>query len=124
MINDERSPKLESPNRETGPVGVPFDLRNSVFLRRSTFGFRHYREPPQVGAYTAYHGVPWISDTQWLSNRRFPTLSVSHPMGEGRLAAGRQAGGEGERDPKFDVVRVRPKGCCIRSQFCKFEFGE
>ena len=55
----------------------------------------------------------------------FPlTLSVSHPMGEGRLAAGRQAGGEGERDPKFDVVRVRPKGCCIRSQFCKFEFGE
>src|SRR5204863_4759161 len=38
--SDKRSPNLEIRNGETGPVGVRFDLRTSVFLRNSSFGFR------------------------------------------------------------------------------------
>src|SRR3989442_1362094 len=44
MTNDERGPNLEIRNGETGPVGVPFELRISVILRPSSFGFGHYPE--------------------------------------------------------------------------------
>src|SRR6266536_2144612 len=39
MTNDERSPNPEVRNGETGPVGVPFELRISVFLRHSHSDF-------------------------------------------------------------------------------------
>src|SRR5438045_2444674 len=45
MTNDERSSNREIRNGETEPVGVPFELRISVFPRHSSFGFRHYPEP-------------------------------------------------------------------------------
>src|SRR5438477_12626634 len=39
MPNVERNPNLQTRNDETASVGVPLDLRISVFLRHSSFGF-------------------------------------------------------------------------------------
>jgi len=46
MTNDERSPNLEIRNGETRLIGVPFDLR--LFLRHSSFGFRHFQSHRQA----------------------------------------------------------------------------
>src|SRR5437667_7057421 len=59
MTNEERSPNLEIRNGETGRVDVPFELRVSAFFRHSSFGFRHYPEPPQVGADAVYWRGSW-----------------------------------------------------------------
>src|SRR3989442_13321348 len=50
MTNDERSPNLEIRNGGTGHVCGPFDIRISVFLRHSTFGFRHCPETARAGS--------------------------------------------------------------------------